>query len=646
MNVRTLILIFSLFVPTVFLCAQVDLQIDTLKQELDTIVDDSTLVITYNKLGELYIYNNPDSALKYLQLAGDKSISSGLYFEHAKSQLLMAIRWEGISEYDSALLYNDKAYRSFLELRDTVFMGNALSNIGLINEALGRKQEGLNYHLQALSLFQAANDSLGIAKTYNNLGILFKTLGDYRKASKYYQQSASIFAEMNYRFGQAALLNNAASAQLEYAAYDSALINSRAALDIYTQEGIDQYLPSALEVIGTAWYKLGEYEAAIDTLQLALELHRDYDNQKEGSLVLRRLAECHKELGQLSSAKAMADSSLIMAQDVNSLDEIADAALVLSEVEYAMGAHEAAYVHMQVHKAYYDSVLYRDNLAKINELETRYQTEQKERELAENALLLAKNETELRTQQLQIGSLAALMIILILFGFLFYRHIRNKQQAQIQLALIDEQQRGLEAVFEATEEERKRIASDLHDGIGQQLAAIKRQAETFSGDLAETDDRARQLKLLIDETAQETRSISHRMMPRSLTELGLIPAVEDLLNKSFSSTNIDLSFEHFNLKERYPEKMEIALYRILQELIQNIFKHAEASSVSIQLYEANKELHLLVEDNGRGFAKGSSPMDGHGLRNIRNRVQTLKGQVQYSNESTPGTTVTVNLPLS
>ncbi len=624
--------------------AQVGPQIDTLKKQLPTLTDDSVLTATYNKLGELYIYQDPDSALYYLQLAKDEAATFDFDFEYAKAQLLMAIRWEGISAYDSALYYNQLAYQSFAALQDTVFMGNALSNMGLVYEALGRKQEGLTYHLDALALFQAANDSLGIAKTYNNLGILFKTLGNYQKASQYYQEAAALFAAMNYRFGQAALLNNAASAQLEYAAYDSALINARAALSLYVAEGIEQYQSAALEVIGTAWYKLEAWDNAIDTLQLALQLYQRYDNQKEGSLVYRRLAECYQQQNDLATALTKADSALLLAQAANTFDEIAEAAWVLSQIEHALGRDAAAYQHLALYTAYYDSVMQRDNLATINELETKYQTEQKEKDLAEQALLLAKSENDLRTQQLQIGGLAALVIILVLFGLLYYRHIRNRQQSQLQAAVIEEQQRGIEAVFEATETERKRIAKDLHDGVGQQLTAIKRQTESLLQQFTAADPSARQLQQLIDETARETRAISHQMMPKALTELGLVPALEDLLQKSFSGTSIDHTFEYFNLQDRYAEKVEVALYRITQELINNILKHAKARTVTVQLYAGQGKLHLVVEDDGQGFTP--APTSGHGMRNMRNRLQTLGGQMQLTSEEGVGTTAAINLPVT
>ena len=210
--------------------------------------------------------------------------------------------------------------------------------------------------------------------------------------------------------------------------------------------------------------------------------------------------------------------------------------------------------------------------------------------------------------------------------------------------MIYEQKKGLDAVFTATEEERKRIAKDLHDGVGQQLSALKRGFEDFTEHLnVDLKAKAKGLKNLVDETARDTREISHRMMPRSLTELGLVPAIEDLLNKTLSSLSIQFEFEHYNLKERYEERKEVAIYRILQELINNVIKHSGATLVNIQLFENQSSLILMVEDNGKGIQQ--SKTDGIGILNIKNRLNTIKGKVNLEPSADTGTIATISIPV-
>ncbi len=241
--------------------------------------------------------------------------------------------------------------------------------------------------------------------------------------------------------------------------------------------------------------------------------------------------------------------------------------------------------------------------------------------------------------------IVTLIEILVLTIAMAHRYrLIIQQRNHYQLETIKAQEKGLEAVFNATEEERKRIAKDLHDGVGQQLSAVKRGFEELVKDLKH-DKRVKvnQLKDLVDQTAKETREISHQMMPRSLTEYGLVPSIEDSLNKTLKPSSIAFEFEHYNLKSRYDERKEVAVYRILQELINNVIKHSGASQVNVQLFENQSNLILIVEDNGDGINHGST--DGVGILNIKNRLSYFKGRVNLEPSIESGTIATISIPI-
>ena len=234
--------------------------------------------------------------------------------------------------------------------------------------------------------------------------------------------------------------------------------------------------------------------------------------------------------------------------------------------------------------------------------------------------------------------------ILILFGLISYNHFRARARSRLQDAVIEEQKKGLEAVFTATEEERKRIAKDLHDGIGQRLSALKMGFQQLMDEVnSDQNPRSGKLKELISDTANETREISHQMMPRALTELGLVPAVQDALLKTLGSTDIKYTFEQFNLRDSYGEQKEVALFRILQELINNLIKHSGATKAAVQLFESKNQLILVVEDDGTGVAKENR--EGHGLLNIKNRLSTFDGKVNLESVIDGGTTARIIIPV-
>lgn len=215
----------------------------------------------------------------------------------------------------------------------------------------------------------------------------------------------------------------------------------------------------------------------------------------------------------------------------------------------------------------------------------------------------------------------------------------------MQQALFEEKSKGFEAVINATEEERSRISKDLHDGIGQQLSALKMSLNNVSQQI--TDERQRKNVQVISEqfstSVDEVRQISHQMMPRKLMENGLVEAIEDLLASSFQFSNISYQFEHHKVSNRFNQRIEISLYRVLQELINNIIKHADATEVAVQLIRTKNTLLLFVEDNGKGMGESSSK--GHGLLNIRSRIDMVKGSLNFEPSPNSGTSVSIKIPI-
>ena len=155
-------------------------------------------------------------------------------------------------------------------------------------------------------------------------------------------------------------------------------------------------------------------------------------------------------------------------------------------------------------------------------------------------------------------------------------------------------------------------------------------------------------KAMLDDSIAELRNISHQMMPRALSDMGLIPALEDMLDKSLGNTDINYEFEHHKMDgERFAENVEVSLYRICQELVNNIIKHSDAKAVSVQLLKTKSHLVMVVEDNGKGFTFGSEKnRNGIGLMNITSRAKAMNGEVNYQPSPEQGTVATIRIPLA
>ncbi len=212
-------------------------------------------------------------------------------------------------------------------------------------------------------------------------------------------------------------------------------------------------------------------------------------------------------------------------------------------------------------------------------------------------------------------------------------------------AIIREKQKGIESIIKAQEEERQRIAKDLHDGIVQEIGSnIIRWRNLFSSS-NQPSKEADQLIESLENSNAELRALSHQMMPKALSALGVIAAIEGLLDGSLRPVDIKSEFEHFGIVDRLPENLEITLYRVCQELVQNIVKHSRATQVNVQLFKAGSDINLIVEDDGVGFEENSNE-EGIGLHNIKSRLEPLMGSIHFEPSPQKGTLVTVKIPLT
>jgi len=215
--------------------------------------------------------------------------------------------------------------------------------------------------------------------------------------------------------------------------------------------------------------------------------------------------------------------------------------------------------------------------------------------------------------------------------------------------LQDEKQIDLlNAVFETQETERKRLAEDLHDSVGQVLSAIKlnlhrldKQSENESPSATLLSDTRK----LTDECIQEIRNIIHNVLPPVLTDFGLIDAVQALCVKMGQNTDIKITFTKNLADERFPSEIELTLYRIAQELFGNAVKHSGATAIQLLLTKEAGWLVMSFSDNGVGFNM-DSVKHGFGLKNLQSRVQLINGKIHIYSKPQNGTLTTIKVPLS
>jgi len=244
--------------------------------------------------------------------------------------------------------------------------------------------------------------------------------------------------------------------------------------------------------------------------------------------------------------------------------------------------------------------------------------------------------------------ICCILIVVTAVGVLYYHFYRLKQQTLIQADIIRQQELATKRIIAAEENERRRIAADLQDGVGQLLSTTRMNLDTLLGRLMtnspDNSDLATKTMAMIDEGCKEVRAIAHQMMPGVLLKTGLVAALRDFVNK-LESPKLRITLETSGWDNRINNNIEIVLYRIIQETVNNVIKHAAASQLDIQLTIEDDEVSATIEDNGKGFNTANDKFDGIGLKNIITRVEYLKGTVDISSLPGKGTVVAILIPL-
>ncbi len=366
----------------------------------------------------------------------------------------------------------------------------------------------------------------------------------------------------------------------------------------------------------------------------------------------RAVAECYEKSGDYNSARQYLLTALPLADSFNFSKEKLEILKDLVFVEDKSNHPAAAYAYLKQLDAIKDSINTEQSKATVAEIENKYQAAQKEKEIIQlqkdkqaQAFSIRQKST---LNYILIGSLAGILLL----GMLLYRNYRQRQllqQQRISDLEKDRQLMAVDAMLKGQEEERSRLAKDLHDGLGGLLSGVKFSLSNMKDNLIITSDNMAVFERsidMLDTSIKELRRVAHNMMPEMLTKFGLDAALKEYCNSINATKLINLRYQSLGMEERLGQSTEIIIYRIVQELLNNILKHASATEAFVQLIKDNNRLSVVVEDNGKGFDMNiSATKDGAGLANIQSRIDYLKGRLDVHSEPGKGALINIEINL-
>lgn len=604
--------------------------------------------------------------------------------------------------YDSALIYSQQALPVAQRLNDINKLARAHHNLSLLFTQLTR-YDSANSHLDRVSeLAPKVTDTSILIGSFNTRAMLSNYQSDYQsavealvKASELIEASKTqsvrnLLAQTYGNIGHNLIAEKQIEKGIEY---------EKKALGQTGYPFEERYRVLIHLDIFDAYVQLGDLKQAKLHLDTALERNKGLNNVAVSSLVATNkgiyfnaihdvpqalaafaeaynlssesgnnflkaeaggnMAELFLKQGNLASAEKYAREANTISLGFHQLKTVADTYNTLSLVMSKRQDYKKALEYAGLYKAYSDSATNEETQKAAVALENRYQHQKKQREIA--ALTATNAEQELqavkKNRMFVAAGVVSLAVIIILA--LAYRNSKQRQviaekerEFQVeQIRFLERQQQvvSLQSMINGQETERTRIARDLHDGLGGLFSTVKMYFSTLqhNNPALATDELFQKGYGIIDTASVEVRRIAHNMMPEVLMKLGLVNALKDLCDNITSGKLLTVSLEVHGMNERLNVTTEIMLFRIVQELLNNIIKHAQATEVIIQCVRDQSRLSLIVEDNGRGFNTAAAEAGIHsGIEVVKNRVDYLKGKMTIDSQTNVGTTVMMDFLIN
>jgi signal transduction histidine kinase/Tfp pilus assembly protein PilF len=533
----------------------------------------------------------------------------------------------------------------------------AYINMGGVYMQKANYHQAISYTLKGKALHEQRNDTLQMAEADRGLGVIYLSLKQYEKAVTHADQVIRVARKYRHRRLLFAGLNNKGVALLHQGRFKEAQRLLDEAYPIARSLGDDNVLIVCLSNLGDLQGYLQHADQVLSIYRQVLVLAQRNHHQDGIATANFGLSLGHFMRKEYPEAQHYLTEARRVAEAHQLQKKLPYVYKVQSALELLDG-NIAAFKKMERQRDSVERLLINESvLRNTQELEVKYQSRQQEARITRLSQEKQIQNLQLRQQNtlnyVFLGTIASLMGL----GYLFYRntvskHIitRHKQKLQDQRIRELEQERQLiaaDAVLKGEEQERTRLARDLHDGLGGMLSGIKLSLTHMAGNfiLSEADAQnfARTLTQL-DQSIQELRRVAHSMMPENLIRFGLREVLRDYCDALGKSTGLPIRFQSFGLEERLEQSTEIILYRITQELLTNVIRHAGATGVLVQVLRHEEHLTLTVEDNGKGF-DAQSTGNGVGLGNVRSRVNYLNGQVDVVSSPGAGTSVNIQITL-
>lgn len=567
---------------------------------------------------------------------------------------------------DSSLNYINKALKISLQMHSPEYISIATGKLGEYFLNHERYQEAMRCYLKCLVIEQNRKDEARLAYLYAELGMVYYYMEVFSKSLDYNEKALAIYEELRDTIGTAKTLSQLGMlhSSREFCEkrtkpektvdFQKAITYFERSGEYYTQAGDENGVAVSNENIAAVYNKLEKPEVALGYIQKSLDYYRRVDNPQGILGALFTLGRTYYRLKEYNRSIEAFRESEKNALDRNLTGGIQYLYESMAMPYYATEDYKNAYNCYIKYMTIRDSVYNAEKSRQIFELETKYQSKVKE-----NEILRLTSEKHRKNNLIYF---LAGVIVLLGSGTYYFTRIARKNRiiAQQDIQIREEKIRELEkermylaarSVMEGEEAERTRLASDLHNGLGGLLSGIKINLSSMKENAVISHENVSAFNhaiSLLDTSISELRRIAHNLMPETLNHYGLKIALDDFCTQVSPAGTPEIGLQFFGDEIRYTKELELTMYRIIQELVNNALKHSGATQINIQVFSEPKRLYAQVTDNGKGFDYQSIQKErkGKGLESINDRVTAMNGKFEVWSKPGEGTEISVEIEIS
>ncbi|RJE72030.1 hypothetical protein BGP76_08095 [Reichenbachiella sp. MSK19-1] len=572
---------------------------------------------------------------------------------------------------------------------DTLSSTNKLIILSNLSQLCSSPEDVLTYSKRLLRSAHDHKQTNYVVKAYQYQGVAYRMKGNLKESLKQLIKSAELAKENHYLQLQAEAYLEIANTYTANSQFKNSLLYEKKAIEILRKDGDIKKLAINLLNTGYSYYTLNyldsslalynEAEPLFDTTGLtigkayvignrALVYWQQGDDQTAERDLLKAIdmleplgdqfgmSDYHNQLGRLyaerndiTSSINHTNAALQIAKALDLKEQIRDASLLLSQLYEEQQDYTQAFTYQTQYITYKDSIENTETTKKMADLRTEFEVNQKEKEIA----ILEKSQLMNRTYIIIAVFLLALAILLILYfrqrlhnTRLMSANERKQHDEKIKKLLNTQETKALQSMVEGKDQERKRLAQELHNHFGSLLATIK---VNINGIEEESIPNHYTLTTLVDQACNDIRNMSHSLNMGISENFGLVSALKELSEHLRQSGDLEVEFSASMCGHALAADEEITIYRIVQELVSNVLKHSHATKLSILLtcFEEEQIMNIMVQDNGRGFDTKNKPKSGGiGVETLNKMVADKQGDIKFDSNTISGTTVIIDLPLS